>query len=90
MDCDVLIATKCLDVGITIKDENINIVSYLHDKVDFLQSLGRKRVKKNETVNLLIPEYTSKDVNMWLSQTSNKYSLYREAFKNTLPVNQQM
>lgn len=81
MDCDVLIATKCLDVGITIKDENINIVSYLHDKVDFLQSLGRKRVKKNETVNLLIPEYKLKDVNMWLSQTSNKYSLYREAFK---------
>mgnify|MGYP005752918501 FL=1 len=81
MDCDVLIATKCLDVGITIKDENINIVSYLHDKVDFLQSLGRKRVKKNETVNLLTPEYTLKDVNMWLSQTSNKYSSYLEAFK---------
>lgn len=72
MNCDVLIATKCLDVGITIKDKNVNIVSFLHDKTDFLQSIGRKRISGDEHVNLLIPEYKSSDIKLWLSTSYSK------------------
>lgn len=73
LSCDVLIATKCLDVGISIKDKNINIINLLHDQVDFLQSIGRKRVNGNENVNLLIPAYTESNVNHWLKLANTHY-----------------
>ena len=81
MSCDVLIATKCLDVGVTIKDKNVNIVSFLHDRVDFLQSIGRKRVKAGETVNLLIPEYTKRQVEQWLNNTKQCLEEYKQNCK---------
>lgn len=57
----VLIATSFLDVGVNLKDEKLrNVVVYSTNKTHFLQSLGRKRYKKDETVNLYIwvPELT--------------------------------
>lgn len=73
LSCDVLIATKCLDVGISIKNQNINIINLLHDQVDFLQSIGRKRVSGTENVNLLIPAYTKSHVNRWLKRAHSNY-----------------
>lgn len=72
LKCDVLITTKCLDVGVTIKNKNVTIVNYLTDKIDFLQSIGRKRISRGECVNLLIPEYTSENVRHWLNQLNRK------------------
>lgn len=82
LSCDVLITTKCLDVGITIRDKDINIVNFLHDKVDFLQSIGRKRISGPETVNLLIPEYTISDVKRWLKQANYRKIKFTESCRN--------
>ncbi|MCD8746199.1 DEAD/DEAH box helicase [Clostridioides difficile] len=54
----VLIATKVLDNGINIKDENVkNIVIMALDKTTFLQELGRVRVDIDNPyrINLFIP-----------------------------------
>ena len=59
---DVLITTKCLDVGVTIHTKNVNIACFLMDKTDFLQAIGRKRVSENERINVFIPEYHVSDV----------------------------
>jgi len=60
-DVDVLISTKCLDVGISIKNKNISIISFLTDPNDFIQAIGRKRVtSKEERVHLYFPKYTLK------------------------------
>ena len=51
----VLIATSFLDVGINLKDDELrNVVVYSTNKTHFLQSLGRKRYKKDETVNMYV------------------------------------
>lgn len=78
MPCDVLIATKCLDVGITIKDTPVNIVCFLTDPVDFIQGIGRKRVcRQNDKVELYVPAYTKADVNRWHQSTVNALTEYR-------------
>ncbi|MCD8015673.1 MAG: DEAD/DEAH box helicase family protein [Lachnospiraceae bacterium] len=59
---DVLIATKCLDVGVTINTKNLIIICYLKDKNDFLQAIGRKRITKSEKVKLVVPAYARKDI----------------------------
>jgi hypothetical protein len=54
----VLVATKVLDNGISIHDEQLrHIVVQAWDKTTFLQELGRKRVNINnaQKVNLYIP-----------------------------------
>jgi len=53
--CKVLISTSALDNGINFKDSSLkNIVIFTHDKTEFIQMLGRKRVLTNEKVNLYI------------------------------------
>lgn len=84
LDADVLIATKCLDVGVTIKTKNINIVCFLTDKTDFLQSIGRKRANGKESVNLFVPRYSIKDVNHWIAQTRetlHEYTILQQTCK---------
>lgn len=56
--CRVLIATKILDNGITIKDRDLNhIVIDTISRVEFLQMAGRKRFVDNEDMaNLYIPK----------------------------------
>ena len=76
-DVDVLITTKCLDVGITIKDSPLNIVCFLNDPVDFIQAVGRKRIcNKNDIVNLYIPYYPNGTISKWLYQARKKYGEY--------------
>jgi|GEM_PF-6154232 len=58
-DVDVLISTKCLDVGVSIKNKNVSIISLLTDPSEFVQAIGRKRVGANdERVHLYLPKYT--------------------------------
>lgn len=58
-DVDVLISTKCLDVGVSIKNKNVSIISLLTDPSEFVQAIGRKRVGSNdERVHLYLPKYT--------------------------------
>ena len=81
-DYDILITTKCIDVGINVKDKNVNIVNYLTDKVDFLQAIGRKRVTSNETVYLYLPEYTAQNVKSWISWTERKIEAFSRNCEN--------
>ncbi|HBG8358175.1 DEAD/DEAH box helicase family protein [Clostridioides difficile] len=75
----VLIATKVLDNGINIKDENVkNIVIMALDKTTFLQELGRVRVNIDNPykINLFIP-------------MKNKKTFINLFFRNYLPrINQ--
>ncbi|HFH0132179.1 TPA: helicase C-terminal domain-containing protein, partial [Clostridioides difficile] len=75
----VLIATKVLDNGINIKDENVkNIVIMALDKTTFLQELGRVRVDIDNPykINLFIP-------------MKNKKTFINLFFRNYLPrINQ--
>ena len=60
----VLIATKFLDNGISLKDNSINnIVLSTCDKVTFLQELGRVRIDINnaKTINLFIDTKTKRN-----------------------------
>lgn len=51
----VLIATKVLDNGVNIKDSEVkHIVLPFSHRVEFIQMLGRKRLKDGETVKLYI------------------------------------
>lgn len=53
--CKVLVSTSVLDNGINLKDISLkNIVIFAHDKTEFLQMLGRKRIIDDEKINLYI------------------------------------
>ncbi|MDO4329098.1 MAG: DEAD/DEAH box helicase family protein [Lachnospiraceae bacterium] len=61
----VLIVTKFLDVGVDIWDSSLKkVVISTFSKTNFLQSIGRKRIKKDESLTLYIripdPEELSK------------------------------
>lgn len=46
----VTISTKVLDVGINIKSEKVNVVTFEDDPIEIKQMVGRKRAKSGETV----------------------------------------
>ncbi|GEM_PF-6986761 len=51
----ILIVTKFLDVGVDLWDSKLkNVVISTFSKTNFIQSLGRKRIKKGEEVNLYV------------------------------------
>ena len=56
----VTILTSAFDVGINIKQKNISVAISPNCEVEFLQEIGRKRVSKNEIVEvfILIPSKT--------------------------------
>lgn len=59
----VLICTSVLDNGISIHDDSLkNIVIDFFDKTEFIQMLGRKRVRENETITVYTRVPTFKDV----------------------------
>ena len=71
-NCKVLITTKVLDNGVNVKDPRVkNVVIYAHDKIDFIQMLGR--VRGNQPLNLYIYRYTNRDL---------KFGYYRTLCKN--------
>lgn len=80
---DVLIATKVLDAGINIEDEQVkNIVIDAWDKNTFLQELGRVRVDKTkQNINLYIKDKGKKNFDMKLKtmqKTLEQISLFKE------------
>ena len=82
MPVEVLVITKCLDVGVNVKTKNVNIVCYLRDKIDFLQAIGRKRIdedaKEPEVVNLYIPDRSKEDIEKWNALIEKTYNEYME------------
>lgn len=53
--CKVLVTTSALDNGVNFKDDLLkNIVICTHDKTEFIQMLGRKRIIGDEQINLYI------------------------------------
>lgn len=70
----VLIVTKFLDVGVDLWDSSIcNVVIFSNVKTDFLQMIGRKRVKKGETVNLYIHVCDVKEYRKLLKEKKRRY-----------------
>lgn len=56
-ETDVLITTKLLDNGVNFKDSQLkNIVLDTISETEFIQMLGRKRLKENEKITLYIPK----------------------------------
>lgn len=54
-DCRILIATAILDNGISIHDAELkNVVVLASTREEFLQMLGRRRVKGDEKINVII------------------------------------
>lgn len=58
---NVLITTPVLDNGVNIKDSELNniIVLYL-DAIKYIQSVGRKRMKKGDTLTIWLPNFDAK------------------------------
>lgn len=58
-ETDVLITTKLLDNGVNFIDSQLkNIVLDTISETEFIQMLGRKRLKENEKITLYIPKKT--------------------------------
>lgn len=56
---DVLITTKLLDNGVNFKDETLkNLVIDTISEVEFIQMVGRKRLKQSEKMTIYIPKKT--------------------------------
>lgn len=63
VDRQVLIATKVLDNGVDIIDDDLCAVVIDHvDKTTFLQMLGRKCVKEGERITLYIKQTNLKTI----------------------------
>ena len=75
-NCDVLITTSLLDNGINISDEKVkNIVIDVFDRVEFIQMLGRVRIKGEQKINLYIKNYTIDDLKKILNNKINLLTL---------------
>ena len=58
-----MISTTVLDNGVSIHDSDLkHIVLPSHNKTEFLQMIGRKRLADNETVKLYIKNHTYKEI----------------------------
>ncbi len=60
IDVDVIIATAVIDNGVNIRDERItDIAIMLFDRTEFLQMLGRLRIKDaSQTIRVWVSEWT--------------------------------
>ena len=73
---DVLIATSLLNNGINVSDEKVkNIVIDVFERTEFIQMLGRVRVKSGNSINLYIREYTNEDLKELLKRDISKLVL---------------
>ena len=75
-EADVLIATSLLNNGINVSDEKVkNIVIDVFERTEFIQMLGRVRVKSGNSVNLYIREYTNEELKKVLKRDISKLVL---------------
>lgn len=84
-DCRVLITTKTLDNGVNLHDELLtNIVIDASNETDFIQMLGRKRVKYEnpQKVSLYIPAKSKSSFNGRLQRAKMKNEKVKEFKKN--------
>lgn len=65
----ILVTTPVTDCGINIADNAVkNVVIFSVDHIQFIQELGRKRLKQNEKVHLYVPELS----NAQMAQLENR------------------
>lgn len=83
--CKVLVATKLLDNGVSIKDFELkNIVIDTISRTEFIQMLGRKRsLDLNDTVSLYIPKKSKKTFQGYLTpEMKETYDLLERDFSS--------
>ena len=69
---DCLFSTAILDNGINIDDEKVNhVVINVFERVEFLQMLGRVRIKDDRKINLYIREYSLDEIKKMLVKNVN-------------------
>lgn len=81
--CKVLVATKLLDNGVSLKDFHLkNIIIDTISRTEFVQMLGRKRsLDLNDTVRLYIPKKSKKTFQGYLSpEMLETYDLVEKDF----------
>ncbi|WP_407386784.1 DEAD/DEAH box helicase [Holdemanella porci] len=81
--CKVLVATKLLDNGVSLKDSHLkNIIIDTISRTEFVQMLGRKRsLDLNDTVRLYIPKKSKKTFQGYLSpEMQETYDLVEKDF----------
>lgn len=81
--CKVLVATKLLDNGVSLKDSQLkNIIIDTISRTEFIQMLGRKRcLNANDVVTLYIPQKSKKTFQGYLSpEMQETYDLVEKDF----------
>lgn len=78
----ILIATKVIDNGITLTDTNIeNIVVSAYNEYEFIQMLGRRRVSKDEKINLYVPDLKISRLKKWKDELFRKFTIAEPLIK---------
>lgn len=76
--CSVLITTSVLDNGVSISDPRVkNIIVPAYEKTEFLQMLGRRRVKNAESIRLYVYKGTARYFQKYKKKC---FSKFMEAF----------
>lgn len=74
----VTISTKVLDVGINIKSEKVNVVTFEDDPIEIKQMVGRKRAKSGETVLVYFFVPTISELKQRQGQICNERNNFRK------------
>ena len=83
--CKVLVSTKLLDNGVSLKDSQLkNIIIDTISRTEFIQMLGRKRcLNANDMVTLYIPQKSKKTFQGYLSpEMKETYDLLERDFSS--------
>ena len=83
-DKKILITTKVLDVGVNIKDPNVNVVVFEQNIPEIKQMIGRKRVSKNERVNVYFFVPTIEELHELYSNTLASINEAKKSIKEAL------
>ncbi|MCI6652162.1 MAG: DEAD/DEAH box helicase family protein [Ruminococcus sp.] len=84
LDKRILITTKVLDVGVSINDPNVNVVVFEQNIPEIKQMIGRKRVRKNERVNVYFFVPTIKELHKLYSNTLSSMEEAEKSIKEAL------
>ena len=82
----VLIATTVMDCGVSISDPKLkNIVIGHTEKTEFIQMLGRRRVKDNEKITLYIKSFEWKKINQFRAQSDSNLRSFVAFYNRNRP-----